>query len=258
MSHRIVFVGAGNLATQLSLELKRKGHTIEQVYSRTASSATLLSQKLKTHYTTIPWKIKPNADIYFIALQDSAYDDVLPHAAFGNSLVVHCSGSMPMASLEKYAKNTGVFYPLLTFSKQIPVHFNQIPVFVEANSEENAKILLEIAGNISGNVSVMHSERRLFLHISAVFACNFVNHFYAIASDILKEKNIPFNVLLPLIEETAGKIKKTDPALVQTGPAVRYDQQIISAHLNALQEFPHFRELYENISESIFRYYKAK
>ena len=258
MSYRVVFIGAGNLATRLAPELKRKGCIIEQIYSRTFKSANQLAVRLRTHYTTTPCEIMPDADIYFIALKDSAWEEVLPYAAFGNSLVVHCSGGMPMASLVKYAKNTGVFYPLQTFSKNIPVKFDQIPVFIEANSKENENKLLEIAGKISGKVTVMDSESRLYLHVSAIFACNFVNHFYTIASDILKKKDISFKVLHPLILETAKKIQDADPAAVQTGPAVRFDRNIISAHLNALKSFPEFREIYKNMSDSIFNYHKSR
>jgi predicted short-subunit dehydrogenase-like oxidoreductase (DUF2520 family) len=258
MSYRIVFIGAGNLAARLSLELKKKGYIIEQVYSRSLKSANQLAMRLRTHYTTTPWKIMPDADIYFVALKDSAFEEVLPHAAIGNSLLVHCSGSMPISSLEKYSKNRGVFYPLQTFSKNIPVQFDHIPVFIEANSKENEDKLLEIAGKISDHVSVMDSDTRLYLHVSAVFACNFVNHLYAIASEILKKKDIPFDVLKPLILETAEKIQNADPALVQTGPAVRFDRNIISSHIRVLNSLPEFREIYKNMSESIFNYHKSR
>lgn len=258
MSYRVVFVGAGNLATRLSVELKKNGCIIEQVYSRTFKSANRLALRLKTYFTTSPWKIMPDADIYFIALKDSAWEDVLPHAAFGNSLVVHCSGSMSLNSLKKYANNTGVFYPLQTFSKKSSVRFKQIPVFIEANSKKNEDVLLEIAGRISDKVSVMNSDNRLYLHISAVFACNFVNHFYAIAADILEKRGISFDLLRPLIQETAKKIQDTSPAEAQTGPAVRFDQNIITAHLNALQSFPEFREIYKKTSESIYHYQKNR
>ncbi|MBN1338961.1 MAG: DUF2520 domain-containing protein [Bacteroidales bacterium] len=258
MSYRIVFIGAGNLATRLSLEFKKKGYHIEQVYSRSQKSANQLAIKLRSHYTTTPWKILPDADIYFVALKDSAFEEVLPHAAIGNRLLVHCSGSMPLSSLKKYSKNTGVFYPLQTFSKTIPVKFDQIPVFIEANTKDNEERLLELAGKISDRVSVMDSESRLCLHVAAVFACNFVNHLYTIASEILKKKNIPFEVLQPLILETAKKIHNSDPALVQTGPAVRFDRNVISTHLNALDSFPEFRELYANLSDLIFNYHKSR
>lgn len=256
MSQRVVFIGAGNLATRLSLELKKQGCTILQVYSRTESSAVELAQKLQAGHTNLPGKIVRNADIYFVALKDSVIDDVLAQVDFQNRLVVHCSGSLPLSVLDKFSANTGVFYPLQTFSKFREVDFKTIPVFVEAGLTENENILLQLAHQISDKVSVLDSDKRLFLHIAAVFACNFVNHFYTIASDLLASNGISFKVLQPLVRETALKVMNTDPQKAQTGPAVRFDKNIISTHLNALSSFPEFRQIYQEISEEIYNYHK--
>lgn len=258
MSHRIVFLGAGNLATRLAAELKKNDYSVVQVYSRSEKSASLLAQKLETQFTTNPNEIFPDADVYFVALKDSAFEKVLPLVTFNNKLVVHCSGSMALSSLEKYSENIGVFYPLQTFSKNREVNFSEIPVFIEANRPENENELLEIAGKISERIMVMGSAKRMYLHVSAVFACNFVNHFYAIASEVLQSKEIPFDVLHPLILETAVKVQEMEPELAQTGPAVRYDDNIISAHLEALTTFPEFRKIYEGISESIFKFHQNR
>lgn len=258
MSHRFVFIGAGNLATHLSAEFQKKGFRIDQIYSRTEKSAKTLALKLQTRYTTIVQEIISDADIYVVALRDSVYAEVLPYLKIKNKLLVHCSGSMPLSSLKKYAENIGVFYPLQTFSKNRKVNFSEIPVFIEANSPENEKKLIAVAEKISGRVSVVNTEKRLNLHISAVFACNFVNHFYAIAGEVLKSKEIPFEVLKPLIQETAFKVQEMMPVAAQTGPAVRFDENIISKHLKELKSFPEFRELYENVSESIYKFHQNK
>jgi predicted short-subunit dehydrogenase-like oxidoreductase (DUF2520 family) len=256
MSQRIVFIGAGNLATRLALELKEKGYLIEQVYSRTESSAVQLAKILQTNYTISPEKIVSGADIYIVALKDSVVGDVLSKVTFENKLVIHCSGSLPLSVLHSHSKNTGVLYLLQTFSKNQEVAFKEIPVFVEANSEENENLLLQLAKSISDRVALLESEKRMFLHIAAVFACNFVNHFYTIASDLLGSNGISFEILHPLIQETALKAMRTQPQKAQTGPAVRFDENIISTHLNALDSFPEFREMYRNISENIYNYHK--
>jgi predicted short-subunit dehydrogenase-like oxidoreductase (DUF2520 family) len=147
---------------------------------------------------------------------------------------------------------------LQTFSKEQPVDFRKIPVFIEANSEENEKKLLQIARKISDYVTPMDSDRRLSLHISAVFACNFVNHCYTVAGKILEAENIPFEALHPLILETAMKVQKMKPERSQTGPAVRFDENIISAHLEKLAEYPEIRELYKIMSLSINNYHKTR
>lgn len=256
MSYRFVFIGAGNLATQLSTVLKEKGFSIVQVYSRTEKSARMLAEKLNADYTTSVSEISSGADVYFVALKDAAFQEVLPQLNFQNNLLVHCSGSMPLSSLENYSGNIGVFYPLQTFSKNRKVDFSEIPVFIEANSPENEKRLFQIAEKISGQVSALNSEKRLHLHISAVFACNFVNHFYSEAAQILKTQNISFEVLKPLIMETAMKVREMRPEDAQTGPAVRFDENVIGKHLQALEFNPDIRELYKLVSKSIFEFHQ--
>jgi len=256
MSLNFCFIGAGNLATHLSKAFQNKGFGISQVYSRTELSARELAEKLSVSYVTSAEEVDLNADIYFVALKDSAVDEVLPQINFGNKLIVHCSGSMPLSALGKYSENIGVFYPLQTFSKSLDVDFKEIPVFIESNSAKNEKILLQLALEISDSVTVLDSDKRKTLHISAVFACNFVNYFYSVAAEILKSKDIPFDVLKPLIVETARKVQEMHPEKAQTGPAVRFDENIINAHLQELNNFGEFRQLYKSISKSIFEHYK--
>lgn len=255
MSLNFCFIGAGNLAVQLSTAFQKKGFTIAQVYSRTEESARFLAGVLSANYTASVYEIDNTADIYIVAVKDSALDGVLSQINFNNKLLVHCSGSLPLSVLEKYSENTGVFYPLQTFSKSRKVDFSEIPVFVEANSQKNEKILLDLARQISGSVSVTDSEKRKTLHIAAVFACNFVNHFYTIAADVLKSNEIPFGVLKPLILETAKKVQEMEPETAQTGPAVRFDENIINEHFKELKTFPEYQQLYMSISKSIFDRY---
>lgn len=255
MSLNFCFIGAGNLATQLSKAFKKKGFEISQVYSRTEQSAKKLAGLLSSGYTTSIQEIDKNADIYFVALKDQIVEEVLSQIEFENKLVVHCSGSLSLSVLEKYSENIGVFYPLQTFTKTRNINFDEIPIFIESNSEKNEKLLLQIAGELSGSVSVLNSEKRKSLHISAVFACNFVNHFYTIAADILKSNDISFEVLRPLILETAKKVQKMEPENAQTGPAVRFDENIINSHLNELKAFGDYQQLYKSVSKSIFDRY---
>lgn len=256
MSLNFCFIGAGNLGTQLAKAFQNKGFRITQVYSRSEQSAKKLSESVSAKFTTSIIEIDKDADIYFVALKDAVVNEVLSQIHFGNKLLVHCSGSLPLSTLKNFSKNTGVFYPLQTFSKNRNISFGEIPVFIESNSLQNEELLIQIGKEISNSVSVLNSEKRKILHISAVFACNFVNYFYSVASDILKSKDIPFDVLRPLILETAMKVQKMDPEDAQTGPAVRFDENLINDHLNELHEFSDYRQLYKSISKSIFEHYK--
>lgn len=256
MSLNFCFIGAGNLATQLAKAFFSKGHNIVQVFSRTETSASTLAQLVHADFTTNPGDVAKSADVYFIAIKDSAFGEVLPKIDFGNRLVVHCSGSVSIKELKNYSSNIGVLYPLQTFSKLRDVDFKKVPVFIEANSRENEEFLVNIADEISEQVSILDSESRRTVHISAVFACNFVNHFYHIAGHILKSKAINFDVLRPLILETALKVQTFEPAEVQTGPAVRFDENIINLQLAELSGMPEYQQLYETISKSIFEHQK--
>ena len=218
----------------------------------------MLARKINADYTVEASAITKSADIYFVALKDSALYDVLSGFDFQNKLVVHTSGSLPLSALKSFSENTGVIYPFQTFSKNREIDFTEIPVFIEANYPENENILKLIAQKISKKVSVLNSEKRKSLHIAAVFACNFVNHFYTLAAGYLEAQDIPFDVLHPLIEETARKVQEMPPKEAQTGPAVRFDENIINDHLQQLEQFPELKALYNSISKSIFEHHQKK
>ncbi len=258
MSLSFCFIGAGNLATHLAQIIQQKVGPVIQVYSRTRESASDLATKLQTSFTISPESITREADIYFVALKDSALHEVLRKVDLKNKLLVHCSGSLPLSVLNCYSENTGVLYPLQTFSKNRRPDFSTIPVFIEANSENNGKILVQIASAISSKVSVLDSGKRKSLHVAAVFASNFVNHFYTLAADYLDSQHISFEVLHPLILETALKAREMSPEKAQTGPAVRFDRNIIDAHLDKLDKFPKMKELYNSITTSIFERHQNK
>jgi len=255
---KLCFIGAGNLATHLAKALHGSGFTILQVYSRTESSAKMLATQINAGYTAVSSEITDKADIYFVALKDSAITGVLSGIDFQNKLLVHTSGSVPLSALASYSNNIGVLYPLQTFSKNRAVDFADIPVFIEANSASNEKILNDITVKISSKVSVLNSEKRKSLHIAAVFACNFVNHLYNLAAGYLEMQDISYEVLIPLIKETAKKVQEMPPELAQTGPAVRFDKNIINDHLESLQQHPELKALYNSISRSIFEHHQKK
>ncbi len=251
----IVFVGAGNLATNLACSLHRKGCRIVQVYSRTSASARQLAQLVEAEYTTELSFLTTDAQLYIVSLKDAAFVQLLPQIVLGRekALWVHTAGSIPMNVWQEHAGRYGVLYPLQTFSKQREVDFTDIPVFIESNSEEDGRLLKSLAAILSGRVYEANSEQRKSLHLAAVFTCNFTNHMYALAALLLKKYHLPFDVLLPLIDETARKVHELDPQTVQTGPAVRYDTNVIDAHLHMLADEPEMQALYRSLSDNIHR-----
>lgn len=250
----IVFIGAGNLATNLAKALYRKGFRIVQVYSRTEESARMLAQKVEADFTTRLEEVNPSARLYIVSLKDSAFSELLPAIVAGkrkDALMVHTAGSLPMNIWEGYAENYGVFYPMQTFSKQREVEFDEIPFFIEASTPANAELLKAVAGILSQRVYEADSEQRKSLHLAAVFTCNFTNHMYALAAKLLEKYGLPFDVMLPLIDETARKVHELAPKEAQTGPAIRYDENVIDNHLDMLADEPDMQQLYELISRSI-------
>ncbi len=256
MNDDCIILGAGNLATNLALALKQSGFVISQVYSRTEKNAEALSKLTGADYTNIISDVKTSASIYFIVVKDDAIEEVLSGLDLDGKLLIHCSGSTPMEILSTYSEHIGVLYPLQTFSKERMLDFREIPLFIEANSEKALKTIEGIANKLSNKVTITNSEKRQVLHIAAVFACNFVNHLYALSGDVLEKQGLSFDLIKPLIEETVRKIEHLHPKQAQTGPAVRFDKKIISKHIEALNDEPHLQDMYQFISNSIYKYYQ--
>lgn len=254
MCKTVIFIGAGNLATHLAAEMSAAGFRTMQVYSRTADAARTLAGKLGCGYTTDIRDVLPTADLYVFALKDDVLPDLVRLMKPNGGLWVHTSGSSDMNLFESCNARYGVFYPLQTFSKEKPVNFAKIPVFIEANTATDVRLLETTARMLTRQVICANSQQRRAIHLSAVFAGNFTNHMYAIAAHLLQEQQIPFQVLLPLIRETAAKIETISPDKAQTGPAIRYDKNIIGKHLHLLDQEPELQSIYESVSQDIHRF----
>jgi predicted short-subunit dehydrogenase-like oxidoreductase (DUF2520 family) len=255
MAKKIVFVGAGNMATRLALALADKGCYIAQVFSRTIQSAQALATQLghSTGYTDTIAHIVTDADLYIFSLSDNALPDVVAHMPANDALWVHTAGSMPMDIFAHKCKRYGVLYPMQTVSKERELDWNDVPIFVEASNENDTNHLIALSQLISQNVSRCNSKQRQTLHLAAVFACNFTNHMYAIAERLLNEQGLDFDVMKYLIRETEHKAESISPIDGQTGPAVRNDVNVMDKHLTLLGATPE-GELYRLISKNIMQY----
>lgn len=250
---KVVFIGAGNVATHFAKAFQQNGFKVEQIYSRTETSASLLADALSTSYTTSLENVVQDADLYVVSLKDAVVQTLIPDIVKGReeALFVHTAGSLPMQVWEGFAKHYGVLYPMQTFSKKRLVDFKDVPFFIEANKKEVLEQLKAIVECFSPKVFEASTEQRKYLHLAAVFACNFSNHMYALSDYLLKNHGIPFEVMYPLIDETVRKVHELKPKEAQTGPAIRYDENVINRHLMLLEDEPIIKELYEKISKSI-------
>ena len=221
------------MATHLIEAVRQAGHEVVSVNSRTLE------------------ELPERADIYVIAVKDSALQEVVCQATKSrdDQLFVHTAGSMALGVFEGCCRHYGVLYPMQTFSKEQPVDFREIPLFVEATDAETLIKIRSFAESLSAHVYELSTADRRYLHLAAVFACNFVNHCYALAADVLAQKGLPFDVLLPLIDETARKVHQLHPRDAQTGPAVRGDQNVMQAQAALLDG--RAKTLYEQLSQSI-------
>lgn len=247
----IVFIGAGNLATALAKEMFRHNLSITQIYSRTAESASLLAGQLDCAWTTSIDEVNADADWYIFSVKDNVLTDLISHLKPNKGLWLHTAGSMPINVFEGFTNRYGVLYPLQTFSKQRQVDFSKIPFMVEANNESDLNEMKRISGLLSSNIHLANSEQRKQIHLAAVFACNFANHMWSLAWELLEEKQVSPEILIPLIEETAAKVQEIPPLQAQTGPAVRYDSNVIDKHL-AMLEREEMKTIYRLMSRSIY------
>jgi predicted short-subunit dehydrogenase-like oxidoreductase (DUF2520 family) len=244
---KVVLIGSGNVAQHL-IKAFAKSAIIDviQVFSRQKEAVTSLldSNKITDNFNDLA-----EADLYIIAVSDDAIATVSSQLPFENRLVVHTSGSVPLDALDKKNRK-GSFYPLQTFSKKADVDFSQIPIFLESENETDYELLNSVAELISNKVYKINSEQRKALHVSAVFVNNFVNHLYHIGNEICEENKVPFEVLKPLILETANKIMTLSPKEAQTGPAIRNDEQTIASHLDFLSD-ENQKNIYKILTQSI-------
>ena len=248
---KIAILGSGNVAYHLAKMFNEKNIPISQIFGRNEKDLQEISEQFEIPFSTTELA---DAELYFIAVNDDAVAAISKNIKNQNSLVAHTSGSLPKEILEgNYRKAS--FYPLQTFSKSKMLQYSEIPFFVEAENEADSQILENLALKISEKVMKSDYEKRKYIHLTAVFACNFVNHLFARAKEISDSQQIPFHYFLPLIKETTSKIEKIEPKLAQTGPAIRNDEKILQLHEALITEQEHLK-IYQVMNESIKKMYE--
>lgn len=230
--HTVSIIGLGNVATHLERALRDKVSTV-MINPRTLEG------------------MEEDGDIAIISVKDDVISAVAHKLSGRFRLIAHTSGSVPMEVLQGCAPDIGVFYPLQTFTKGVEMDYSVIPFFIEGNNADAEIALTDLARLISGNVQTADSDTRKTLHLASVFACNFTNRLVGIADRILKTKGLDYTVILPLLQQTMGKLHHLSPTDAQTGPAARGDTKVINAHLSMLEEEPRLKDIYEKLSADI-------
>ena len=247
---QIVLIGSGNVAFHLAKAFTEAQIPVSQIFGRNTTELQKISEQFSIPFST---ETLVDADLYIISVSDSSIAEVSSLIKNKNALVTHTSGSVSREALSgNYRKS--VFYPLQTFSKSKNLDYSKIPFFIDAENENDEEILKNLASKISKNVMLANDEKRKYIHLTAVFACNFVNHLYARAKEISDSQGIPFDYFLPLIDETTQKIHELEPKLAQTGPAIRNDEKVLKLHESLLTDEEKLK-IYKTLNESIKKMY---
>ena len=249
MIKNMSLIGSGNCATYFALSFKKKNILINNIFSRNKKTGTDLANKVNAEFINKIEDIKPT-DLILVCVHDDEIENLIK--LLPNVLIVHTSGSTSITVL-KNKLTYGVIYPLQSLSKDLDN--NNVPICIEGNSKKVEEKLIQLTRKISDKIYVLNSEKRKYLHLTAVIVSNFSNYLYSIAHEILQNENLDFNILHPLIQHTIDKNMKQNPYLNQTGPAKRGDLNTIKQHLNLLED-EDYRNLYELLSNNILKKYE--
>ena len=246
----VTIIGSGNVASVLGMDLLKKGHKINQVYSRHYFNALQLATELKAEAIADLSFLNEGADIYMIAVSDDALPEITEKLALKNKLVIHTAGSISKEVLNKVSTNYGVVWPMKMIRKSMTT-LGPLTMVVDGSSEPVIQQLEKFAYVFSSTVTRAEDTVRIKMHMLAAITANFTNHLYHLAADYCKAENIDFRVFYPIIEETAQRIQGKNPGTLQAGPAFRGDWPTIEKHLALLANYPETKKLYKTLSESI-------
>ena len=250
----VVIIGSGNVAEGFARGLAECGVEVRQIFARNAERGAAVAAIAGCEWSGTPEQIA-QADLYITAVSDSAIESLLSSLPIpADAVVAHTAGSQPLAAIPSRFENRAVIYPLQTFTAGRRVDFAEIPLFVEASSEELLCRVKSFAERLSRMVIEADSAMRSEAHLSGVVVCNFVNHLYALGAGIVQGAGLPFDTLAPLIAETARKaIESGNPLEVQTGPARRNDRVTIERHIGMLEGDKALQDIYEKLSQNIWK-----
>jgi predicted short-subunit dehydrogenase-like oxidoreductase (DUF2520 family) len=249
---RIVFIGSGNIAHFFIPRLQRKGHDIVQIYSPTLEHGQSLASLCHVPQVTDQLhEIVTDAEVYVLAIKDDALSLIARQLNFEGKVVIHCAGAVSLDVIANISEQRAVIWALYSIKKNNLPQDSKVPLVVEANGTIALEVATALAYDISDVVLQTDFVQRQMLHLNAVFVNNFTNHLLTIAQKIGEEHQLPFDILHPIISQTLEQIKNTMPAEMQTGPAIRHDDETIQKHLALLTNHPEWQQIYADISKSI-------
>lgn len=254
---QVVMIGSGNVATVLGRMIIRSGHSVRQVYSRNLAHGAQLAAELGCGAAAGIAALDRAAELYIVAVADDALTAIRDWLSLENQLVVHTAGSVSKEVLEGVSMNYGVLYPLQSLRREIR-RIPEIPFLTDANSEVNRHRVMQFAESLSPSVRQAGDAERRALHLAAIIGSNFTNHLYTLSEAFCSRESVDFQLLLPLLSETIARLEHYPPARLQTGPAIRGDNQTIAKHLSILEVHPELKKLYVMLTESIQAFHRRQ
>jgi len=249
-------VGTGNMAWFLGGRLKDAGHQCKGVYGRKAENAQTMAEHCGATVLKHLSDIQDDADCCIIAVSDHSIAGVANDLQLKNTVVIHTAGAVPLDVIRK--ENKAVLWFIYSILKtELPDH-RAIPAMWEANGEPAKRVVTSIAGAISDIVMEGNADKRTWLHLSAVFANNFTNHIVTICEQICHEQGVSFKLMMPILQQTLYRINYKSPAELQTGPAVRRDDETVAKHLKLLADTPERQRIYRAVTQSIEDMYNSE
>lgn len=248
---RITLIGSGNVATHLALALYNRGHAISQVWSRDFSHAQLLAGRVEAQPINDINRLNHIANVYIMAVSDDAIFELVPQLHLNNALVLHTSGATSMQVLKSVSSRYGVLWSPQTFVRDVAMDYSELPCCIEGCDAKTEDEIADLIGMVTNSIYRTTQQQRLYLHLASVFVNNFTNGLYAVAQDICKQQNIPFDVLYTLISTTSQHVRWGDVRYQMTGPAVRHDTKTIDSHRRLLADNPNTLAIYDALTKLI-------
>ena len=245
---RITIIGSGNVATHLALDLRQRGHIIDQIWSRNIEHAKYLADRVEAQPIDDLSQLHTNSNLYFLSISDDGLEDVASKLHLGNALVVHNSGAAPIDILKNTSTRYGTVWSPQTFVRDIAIEANTLPICIEGCDKETEDDIEEFLRTMTPNVYRITYQQRQYLHLASVFVNNFTNGLYAIAQTICDKHNVPFEILYPIILTTAKRVQWGDVRYQLTGPAVRGDEKTLNLHRRLLADNKQMLSVYNEFN----------
>jgi len=243
----ITIIGAGAVGSAWLDFFKHGGYPLRSVWR--SETGYLADEDYNIHRELnrpLPVSDEEIGDWIFITTPDDSIKPAVKLLSeteidWSGKIVIHCSGNMPASVLNplgnKGAK-TASMHPIQTFQKgDGKEKLETIYISLQGNSSA-IDLLKNVVDQLKSKPLILTENQKKAVHISAVFASNYLVALLNSSDQLLKENGIEegVNILEPLIHQTLHNILEKGPEKSLTGPISRGDYNTVNEHLNFLAD----------------------